>query len=109
MQTISINNVMRDAYQQLLSLQSCNVKADVTQQCAAQFITTDCDTEALCCNSNTLQVLDCANGPQVTSALVDTVTNAVTQNPWLAQYIQNVLEAGNNWTPADSLESMQRL
>ena len=102
--TLTLNDALRHAYSKLLALESCNVKASATQTCAAQFIDTACNAEALCCNSNLLEVLDCSDGVQVTAALVDTVTAATSSDPALQQYVENVLRAGNNWTPADSLQ-----
>ena len=101
--TESLNNVARAAYSALLSLQTCNVHASATQECAAQFVSTDCDATVFCCNDNNLLVLDCKDGIQ--TALVNTASAAVNANPALYNQIKDKLEAGDNWTNTDTLEA----
>ena len=97
----SFSNALRDAYKQLLSLSTCDVKASATQTCAARVIEVDCDATVLCCNSNSLQVLDCSDG--ISATLLDVTTNAISNNAALYAYVEGVLKSGNNWTDTDSM------
>ena len=103
--SLSINNAVRDAYSRLLSLKTCDVKATATETCNAQFIETDCDATGLCCNSNMLQVLDCANGTDIVATLTDTTTSRTNADAALYAHVQAVLEAGGNWTPSDAMDA----